>query len=64
MKMKNNSMLVGFKIGDVESFCIDLERKQVKFYKTPAIEPFAKHVIIEDLGGHLISCRMASAEVS
>lgn len=48
-------MLIGFKIGDVESLCIDLEKKQVKFYKKLAVEPFAKHATIEDPDGHLIS---------
>ena len=38
-------MLIGFKVGDVKSLCIDLEKKQVKFYKKLAVEPFAKHGI-------------------
>jgi lactoylglutathione lyase len=55
-------MLIGFKAGDVKSLCIDLEKKQVKFYKKLAVEPFVKHAIIEDPDGHFISCRMASEE--
>ena len=30
---KNNSMLVGFNISDIESVCSDLKKKKVKFYK-------------------------------
>lgn len=48
-------MLIGFKVGDVKSLCIDLEKKQVKFYKKLAVEPFVKHAIIEDPDGHFIS---------
>lgn len=48
-------MLIGFKVGDVMSLCIELEKKQVKFYKKLAVEPFVKHAIIEDPDGHFIS---------
>ena len=52
---KNNSMLVGFNISDLESVCMDLKKKKVKFYKKLSQEPFGKHAIIQDPDGHLIS---------
>ncbi len=52
---KNNSMLVGFNISDIESVCEDLKKKKVKFYKKLTQEPFGKHAIIQDPDGHLIS---------
>jgi lactoylglutathione lyase len=53
--IKNNSMLVGFNVNDVESLCDDLKKKRVKFYKKLTKESFGKHTIIEDPDGHLIS---------
>ena len=58
-KWKNNSTPIGFKIGDIVFLSVDLEKKQVKFYKKLAVGPFAKNAIIEDPDGYLISCRMA-----
>ena len=52
---KNNSMLVGFNISNLEAVCSELERKEVKFYKKLTEEPFGKHAIIKDPDGHLIS---------
>ncbi|MFL6394089.1 MAG: VOC family protein [Nitrososphaeraceae archaeon] len=52
---KNNSMLVGFNISDLEAVCSDLKKKRVKFYKKLTQEPFGKHAIIQDPDGHLIS---------
>jgi lactoylglutathione lyase len=52
---KNNSMLVGFNISDLEAVCGDLKKKRVKFYKKLTQEPFGKHAIIQDPDGHLIS---------
>ena len=52
---KNNSMLVGFNISDIESVCGDLKKKKVKFYKKLTQEHFGKHAIIQDPDGHLIS---------
>jgi lactoylglutathione lyase len=52
---KNNSMLVGFNISDIESVCEDLKKKKVRFYKKLTQEPFGKHAIIQDPDGHLIS---------
>ena len=45
---KNNSMLVGFNVSNLESVCIELEKKEVKFYKKLAEEPFGKHAILKD----------------
>jgi|SRR5919198_3674888 catechol 2,3-dioxygenase-like lactoylglutathione lyase family enzyme len=52
---KNNSMLVGFNISDLETVCGDLKKKKVKFYKKLTQEQFGKHAIIQDPDGHLIS---------
>jgi lactoylglutathione lyase len=52
---KNNSMLLGFNISDIESVCGDLKKKKVKFYKKLTQEHFGKHAIIQDPDGHLIS---------
>ena len=52
---KNNSMLVGFNVSNLESVCNELEKKDVKFYKKLTEEPFGKHAIIKDPDGHLIS---------
>ena len=52
---KNNSMLVGFNISDIDSVCSDLKKKKVKFYKKLTQEHFGKHAIIQDPDGHLIS---------
>lgn len=52
---KNNSMLVGFNISDLEAVCSDLKKKRVKFYKKLTQEQFGKHAIIQDPDGHLIS---------
>ena len=52
---KNNSMLVGFNVNNLESVCSELEKKEVKFYKRLTEEPFGKHAIIKDPDGHLIS---------
>jgi predicted enzyme related to lactoylglutathione lyase len=52
---KNNSMLVGFNISDLEAVCGELKKKRVKFYKKLTQEPFGKHAIIQDPDGHLIS---------
>ena len=52
---KNNSMLVGFNVSNLESVCSELEKKEVKFYKKLTEEPFGKHAIIKDPDGHLIS---------
>ena len=52
---KNNSMLVGFNVNNLESVCSELEKKEVKFYKKLTEEPFGKHAIIKDPDGHLIS---------
>jgi lactoylglutathione lyase len=59
---KNNSMLVGFNIGDLESLCIILRKKKIKFYKKLTIEAFGKHAIIEDPDGHLISLAEMNSE--
>src|ERR671930_2355061 len=52
---KNNSMLVGFNISDLEAVCGALKKKSVRFYKKLTQEPFGKHAIIQDPDGHLIS---------
>lgn len=60
---KNNSMLVGFNVSDIETVCKDLKKKKVKFYKKLTKEGFGKHAIIQDPDGHLISLvEMSSAE--
>ena len=55
VKKKNNSMLVGFNISDLETVCDDLKKKKIKFYKKLTQETFGKHAIIQDPDGHLIS---------
>jgi lactoylglutathione lyase len=52
---KNNSMLVGFNVSELETVCSDLKKRKVKFHKKLTNEPFGKHAIIEDPDGHLIS---------
>src|SRR2546427_12119629 len=52
---KNNSMLVGFNVSDLETVCSDLGKKKVKFHKKLTNEAFGKHAVIEDPDGHLIS---------
>jgi lactoylglutathione lyase len=52
---KNNSMLVGFNISDLQALCNGLKKKKVKFYKKITTEKFGKHAIIKDPDGHLIS---------
>ncbi len=47
--------LIGFNVGDLESVCNDLNKKNVKFYKNLKNEPFGRHAIIEDPEGNLIS---------
>jgi hypothetical protein len=42
-KNKNKKMLIGFDIDNVESY-IDLEKKQVRFYKKIVVESFGKHL--------------------
>lgn len=52
---KSGNILIGFNIGDLESVCNDLNKKNVKFYKNLKNESFGKHAIIEDPEGNLIS---------
>jgi lactoylglutathione lyase len=52
---KNNSMLVGFNVSDLQALCNGLKKKKVKFYKKLTTEKFGKHAIIKDPDGHLIS---------
>lgn len=52
---RNNSMLVGFNVSDLDSVCSELKKKKVKFYKKLKVESFGKHAIIQDPDGHLIS---------
>jgi lactoylglutathione lyase len=52
---KNNSMLVGFNISDLDTLCSDLKKKRIKFHKKLTQEQFGKHAIIQDPDGHLIS---------
>lgn len=52
---KNNSMLVGFNVSDLQTLCNRLKKKKVKFYKKLTTEQFGKHAIIKDHDGHLIS---------
>jgi predicted enzyme related to lactoylglutathione lyase len=54
-KSRNNSILIGFNVSDLESVCRDLGKKKVKFYKRLTDETFGRHAIIEDPDGHLIS---------
>lgn len=52
---KNNSMLVGFNVSDLQDLCNTLKKKKVKFHKKLTTEQFGKHAIIKDPDGHLIS---------
>ena len=52
---KSGNILIGFNVSDLESVCIDLNKKNVKFYKDLKNESFGKHAIIEDPEGNLIS---------
>jgi lactoylglutathione lyase len=52
---KNNSMLIGFNISDLDTLCSDLKKKRIKFHKKLTQEQFGKHAIIQDPDGHLIS---------
>jgi lactoylglutathione lyase len=60
---KSGNMLIGFNVGDIDSVCSELNKKNVKFYKNLKNESFGKHAIIEDPEGNLISlAEMASKE--
>lgn len=52
---ERSGMLVGFNVSDLESTCVELEQKHVKFHKRLSEETFGKHAILEDPDGHLIS---------
>jgi lactoylglutathione lyase len=52
---KNNSMLIGFNVSDLQALSDRLKKKKVKFYKKITKEQFGKHAIIKDPDGHLIS---------
>jgi lactoylglutathione lyase len=52
---KSGNMMIGFNVGDLESVCSELSKKNVKFYKNLKNESFGKHAIIEDPEGNLIS---------
>lgn len=52
---RGHGILVGFMVDDFENTFDYLKEKNVKFFKNPKIEPFGRHMIIQDPDGHLIS---------